>query len=91
MKLIEIAQAGVISDAPRISGVLLKAFNFLLSVFGTIAIICLVVSGILYLTAGGDQRRIETAKKSFLYAVTGIIIGLGCLIIIKTIGKIIGS
>jgi hypothetical protein len=89
IKFINIAQAGVISDAPKLSNVALNALNFLLSVFGFIAIIGLVVSGIVYLTAGGSEQRIETAKKMTLYSIIGIAVALAAMVIVKQIAGII--
>ena len=86
---IEIAQAGVITNAPKISQVLINAFNFLLSVFGILAIIGLIVAGTIYLTAGGNEKRIEVAKKSFRYAIIGIALTLGMMVIVKTIENFI--
>jgi hypothetical protein len=79
------ASAGIITDAPRLSTVLLNALNFLLSIAGTLAIIGIVVSAVMYLTAGGSEKRIETAKKAFWYSAVGVIIAMGGYILIKTI------
>jgi hypothetical protein len=89
MKFINIAQAGVISDAPKLSGVFLNALNFLLSVFGFIAIISLAISGVIYLTAGGSEKQIETAKKMALYSIVGIAVALAALVIARQIAEII--
>ena len=88
---IEIARAGVITDAPLISQVLTKAFNFLLSIFGMLAIIGMIVAGVIYLTASGNEKRIETAKRAFIYSIVGIAVTLGAMVIIKTIGSFIDN
>ncbi len=85
MKLINTARAGIITDAPTVAEVLLNTLIFLLQVFGTLAIIGLVLSGIIYLTAGGNEKQIQRAKKAFDYSVVGIIVALGGWVIIKTI------
>lgn len=90
MKLINIAQAGIISDAPKLSSVTLNALNFLLSVFGIVAIISLMIAGIFYLTAGGSEQQIETAKKMALYSVIGIAIALAAMVIVKQIVSFAG-
>jgi hypothetical protein len=79
--------AGVIEDAPHISTVLLNALQFLLSIFGYIAIISLVVSGIIYLTSGGDEEKVKLAKKSTVYSVVGIVVVLGMMVVIKFLTK----
>lgn len=91
MTLINIARAGAISDAPRLAEVLINALKFLLSIFGPLAIICLVIAGLLYLTAGGSEKQIDKAKKMTYFAVVGIIIALSSLIILKNIAKIISG
>ena len=50
---------------------------WLLSVAGVITIFMLVVGGIMYMTAGGDEQKVTTAKK----VVTWTIIGLGLILI----------
>lgn len=90
-RIISVAQAGPISDAPRISQVGANVLNFVLSVFLVLAIIMLVVSGIKYFLAAGDERMIRNAKKSATFSVVGIIIVLGAMIVIRTIGSIIGG
>jgi four helix bundle protein len=82
---IGIAHAGIITDAPTVSHALFNALNFLLQVFGFLAIIGIVFSGFLYLTAYGDEERIKKAKKSFGYSVVGIIVALGGMVVIKAL------
>jgi hypothetical protein len=89
MILINTAKAGVISDAPTLSHVGLNIFNFLLSVAGGIVIISIVISGILYLVAGGNEKRISQAKNAMLNAIIGAIIILGVKVIVITIEKFI--
>jgi len=83
--LINIARAGVIDEAPNISQLLLNILNFLLQIFGIIAIIALAVSGIFYLVSSGNEDQIKLAKKASLYSIIGIAVALTGMIIIKTI------
>jgi type II secretory pathway component PulF len=85
MNLINIARAGVIDEAPNISQLLLNILNFLLQIFGIIAIIALAVSGIFYLVSSGNEDQIKLAKKASLYSIIGIAVALTGMIIIKTI------
>ena len=86
MNFISIAHAGVISDAPTFQQIGVNILFFLLSAFGIIAILSLVVSGIMYFFSAGDKTRMETAKKSAEQAILGIIIAMGSMIIVKFIG-----
>lgn len=81
--------AGVIEDAVPLSKVLTNTLNFLLSVAGVLGIIGLVVAGLLYLTAAGDEHRIELAKRATYFSVIGLVIVLGALVIVTTLTQII--
>lgn len=87
MDFISIAHAGVITDAPSLSSAGMKILNFLLSVFGIIAIIMLVASGIIYFLSSGNKNMAELAKKSANFAVVGIIMAMGGMILIGFIGQ----
>lgn len=73
--------------APTLLDILLRTLNFLLSIFGTLAIIMLVIGGLMYLVAGGDEKRIDTGKKIVKFAVIGIVVCFSALIIVKQIAK----
>lgn len=88
---INIARAGIISDAPTVSHVLYNVLQFLLLIFGLLGIIGLIIAGILYITAAGNERQIEKAKKATMYSVVGIIVAMGGYVLVKTIGKILES
>jgi type II secretory pathway component PulF len=81
--------SGVIDDAPSIPELLLNILNFLLQIFGIIAIIALAISGIIYLTAYGDEDRIKLAKKSVTYSIIGTIVALSGMVVIKTISGLL--
>jgi len=87
MRLIEIAKAeeGIITNAPKISDILLNAFKFLLSIAGILAIISLVAAGIIYYLAGGNPEAAKKGKKMIFYSVIGIALVMGGMLIIKTI------
>lgn len=57
--------------------------NFLLSVVGVVALIMLVVGAFMYLTAAGDEDRIDTGKKITKYSIIGITIALASLVLVK--------
>lgn len=78
--------AGAISEATPIATILQNVLNFLLSIIGVLAIIASVVAGLLYLTAAGNPRQLQTAKTAFFYAVIGIVVALGALLLVNQIG-----
>lgn len=61
--------------------------NFLLSIVGVVAIIMLIVGAFMYLTAAGDEDRIDTGKKIAKYSVIGIAIALAALVLVRQVGS----
>src|SRR5688572_29383108 len=59
-----------------------QTMNWLLALVGFIGIIGFVIAGILYLTAAGDEDRIEQAKKAMMYSIIGVIVALIGFVII---------
>lgn len=90
-EFINVAQAGVISDAPTMADIGLKVLSFLLSVFAVVAIIMTVVSGLRYFFVFGDKRDLAEAKKSITSVVVGIVVALSSMILVRFIGSIIGE
>jgi hypothetical protein len=62
-----------------------NVINFGLAVAGGVAMLLLVVGGFLYVTAAGDESRIEKAKKTIKGAIIGIIFILLSGIIVNTV------
>ncbi len=58
-----------------------------LSLIGILAVIAFVIAGVLYLTAAGDESQTDRAKKTMRYAIYGILIALGGVIVITAIDK----
>lgn len=82
-----VSAAGVIDDASTFSEAFLRMLNFLLEIFGFLVIIALTIAGILYFTAGGNTARLEMAKKAFTWAIIGVAVGLGALVLVRALAK----
>jgi hypothetical protein len=52
---------------------ILDTFTF---VIGSISVLVIIIGGIRYVTSGGDQAGITSAKNTILYAVIGVIIAM---------------
>lgn len=59
--------------------------NFLLSLAALLAVIAIVWAGFLYVTAAGDDGRMETAKKIVIWVVIGILLILAAYAIVNTV------
>lgn len=79
------------ASGPTLLQIAKNVLKFLLSIVGIIAIISLVIGGGMYLASAGDEGRIETGKKIVQFAIVGIIIALGSLVIVNQIATLIGT
>jgi len=61
--------------------------NFLFSVAAVLAVVALIWAGILYVTAFGEDSRMETAKKIIFWDALGIILILSAYALVATLMK----
>jgi len=83
-------------SAPGIGGlslqqIALNVLRLLLSIVGMLAIIGIIIGASWMLTAAGDKDRYELGKNTVTYAIVGIAIAVGALIIVQTIQSIVGG
>ena len=73
---------------PEISGILCVVVNiidYLLTIAAAVAFIMIVVGGIQYMISGGDEKAITASKATLTYAVLGLIIILGAVLIVNSV------
>lgn len=63
--------------------------DWLFGLLGGLAVVALIYSGIMYITAGPDTTKAETAKKNLLWAITGIVITLLSLVIVQWVNNLV--
>lgn len=63
--------------------------KWLLAIFGFIAIIAFIISGLQYLTAAGDENQAETAKRNMKYSIIGILVALSGYVILTAIAALL--
>jgi hypothetical protein len=64
---------------------------WVLALVGILGVLGFAISGILYLTAAGDEGRIETAKKAMIYSIVGVIVALLGLVILRAVQNMLGA
>lgn len=74
------------ADFPKIIEGLVR---WLLLIFGFLAIISFLISGIMYLMAAGDEKSQEKAKRQMQYAITGVIVGLIGLVVLFAVDRLL--
>jgi len=57
----------------------------LLLLVGILAVIAFAISGIYYLTAAGNEDRMENGKRGMMYAIIGLVVALAGLIIVNAV------
>lgn len=72
-----------------VKDIVVNAMQWILGIFGFIALIAFAISGIQYLTAAGSENAIETAKRNMKWSIVGVIVGLGGLVIIWAIDSLL--
>lgn len=60
--------------ATQVSNVVKGIVNILSAIVGVAAIIMIIISGLKYITSGGDSNAVSSAKSSLIYALVGLII-----------------
>src|SRR3989344_1641321 len=66
----------LITSPTEISQLINKILIWIASIVMIIALIMLLFSAILYLTAGGSEERVGKAKGYLIYAIVGIVVAL---------------
>jgi len=80
-----------VPGAISLQAIALNVLKFLLSIGGVIAIISLIIGGITYTTAYGDEERLDKAKKIIAYSLLGIVIAMGALVLVKQVMSFFGA
>ena len=73
-----------------LNNVISNILLYILGIIGVLAVVCLVIAGIMYITAAGDEDRVEKAKKMLTYAAIGLAVALLGLVIVIAVDTIIG-
>jgi hypothetical protein len=66
--------------------------NLLSAIVGIVAVIMIIIGGLRYITSGGNDTSVTSAKNTILYAIIGlIIVALAQIIVRFTLNKITNS
>jgi len=68
-----------------------RVYNTLVLSVGGIFIIWMIISGIRYMSAGGDEKAVASARRSLTFAVLGFILVLGAYAILALLDKLLGA
>ncbi|MDO8536726.1 MAG: pilin [bacterium] len=81
------------TNLPNPSGgvaqIISNILNWLLGIFGFLAIIAFIISGVQYILSTGKEKAIDTAKRNMYGSMIGVAVALSGLIIIYAIDKML--
>lgn len=84
----------IVDGVPTIKGleaVFENTISVVLGLAGIVFFIMLVVGGFKYITAGGEPKQVESARKTLTYAVLGIIGIAAAFLILRLIHSFTGA
>lgn len=81
---------GSLPDSTNVNDIIVSAINWFLAFLASLSVLMIVVAGIMYITSGGDESRIGTAKKWLTYSIVGLIVALLSYVIVKTVSAMLG-
>lgn len=81
------------SDATtKINNLIRTIVNLLSAIVGIVAVIMIIVGGLRYITSGGNDTSVTSAKNTILYAIIGlIIVALAQVLVRFTLSKVTNS
>lgn len=85
------AGGGTGLPAGSISGIITNIMNWLLMMVGIIGVIGFAIAGVLYLTAAGDEGRIDQAKSAMMYSIVGVIVAIIGVVVMQAAKGLLGG
>jgi len=64
---------------------IMSIYNYAISIVGIIAAVVIMIGGVMWITAGGNQSRITEAKAWISSSIIGLVLALSSFMILKTI------
>ena len=76
----------------QINKIIHTIINLLSAVIGIVAVVMIMVGGFRYITSGGNDTSVTSAKNTILYAIIGLIIVAVAQVLVKiTLSKVANS
>ena len=70
-----------------LNDLIIDALNLLIGAAAVVCVAVLIFSGIMYITASGDEAKIEKATKSLTYAIVGLVIAFIAVLLVQFVLK----
>lgn len=93
--LLALAQAPtaptVVTTYSQLITIINTIVNWMFGILLAVAVILILYSAFLYLTSGGDEEKVKTAKKYLVYAIIAVAIGIVAKGIVYLIVQLFGA
>jgi len=70
-----------------LGGLILSIINIFLAVAGLTAVLFLIIGGVRYIVAAGNEEQVESAKKTVTHAIIGLVIITLSFVIVRVIAN----
>jgi len=85
------AQAAGVSTSSSIEGIIGSAITQVLGLVGVIFLVLMIVAGVLWMTAGGNDEKVAKARKIMTGGVVGLVIVFSSLVITRFVFTALGQ
>jgi len=73
----------------KINNIIHTIINLMSAIVGIVAVVMIIVGGLRYITSGGNDTSVTSAKNTILYAIIGlVVVALAQTLVRFTLGKI---
>ena len=69
-------EVGAITDQVTLTNTVIRLISWFAWIIALAAVVMGLYAGILFITAGGDSGKVETARNILLYAIIGIVVAI---------------
>src|SRR5438105_1086300 len=76
------AACGNVCGSQNINTIFVGVSDALIFLVGAVSVIMIIIGGLRYVISNGDQKAIESAKNTILYAVIGIVVAIASFAIV---------
>ena len=83
-------EVGAIQDQGDLVDIIIRLIEWIAWIVGLLAVLMGLYAGILFITAGGDSGKVETARNILLYAIVGIVVAIIAFGLVAISKSIIG-
>ncbi|MFC1644416.1 hypothetical protein ACFL08_00140 [Patescibacteria group bacterium] len=85
------AASGAGLPSGGVSEIVTNVMNWILGLVGVFGIIGFAIAGIWYLTAAGDDSKMEKGKNSMIWSIIGVIVALMGFVIIQAVDNLLNA